>query len=100
MNEIEKAEEFADMTLYHIPKALALSFKEFCRIHASNKYGIGLEVLLNSFKDKESYFYLLDSLNTLNKDVEELKKELGDLRGEFATKISVKEVVKTFGKEY
>ncbi len=84
---------FADMTIFHIPESLARDFKEFCRVHASNRYGMGLELLLNSFKEKESYLFLLSEVSSLRKELEDLKIKLSEL----SPKKDEEKVIKTFG---
>lgn len=91
----KKEENYVDMTLYHIPETLARNFKEFCRLHASNRFSVGLEVLLNTFKDKESYLYLLSELDNVKKDVELLKSNLPKKEEEDSKRKSLK----TFGGE-
>ena len=89
----EQEVKWADMTVYHIPESLARRFKEFCRLHANNKYGIGLEVLLNAYGEKENYLFLMNEFVNLRDELIKLKEEVALLRsGEDDDK-----VVKTFG---
>ncbi len=85
--------KFVDMTIYHIPEPLARSFKEFCRLHANNRCGIGLELLVNSFKEKESYLFLTNEVYVLRQEVDKLKDSVASLQ---PVSSDVKSV-KTFG---
>jgi len=89
----EKGESYGDVTLFHVPVALVRRFKEFCRLHARNKFGIGLELLLNAFAEKESYLFLMDEVKSLREDVTRLQEEISKLQPQEVDK----KKVKTFG---
>ena len=86
-------EDFGDMTLYHVPVALVRRFKEFCRLHAKNKFGIGLEILLNTFTEKENYLFLMEAVMSLREEVARLKEQVVEMRPPKEDK----KIVKTFG---
>ena len=95
MNEQElgKEESIGNMTIYHVPNSIVQDFKTFCRMKSANKFSIGLKLLLDSYKEKESYLYLINEVTNLRADVDKLKTELSSINKEEEDD----EVVKTFG---
>ncbi len=83
-------EEFVDITFYHLPKSVINDFKEYCKLYSNNKFGAGLSQLLFIFKDKITYFSLLER-------VARLEEQVIKLIGESSQKEDIVNQVKTFG---
>lgn len=69
--------DFVDyIKIYHVHKDIVNEFKEFCKKYAHNRFDIGIKLLLDSFREKESYLYVMSVINNLIKDVEMLKNDV------------------------
>lgn len=95
MKECDEGNEsvkYCDVTFYHMPEELVRDFKEYCRVHAGNKFGLGLSQLLFVFKDKQTYYGLLERVARLEEQVTSLLAKSVEVEDEPM-------VIKTFGGE-
>jgi len=69
----DKVNEFVDyIKIYHVYKSTVQSFKTFCKQFAGDKFNIGLKILLDTHKEKESYFFLMSEVSQLRAEVDRL----------------------------
>ncbi|RLE39476.1 hypothetical protein D6817_05540 [Candidatus Pacearchaeota archaeon] len=85
--------EFRNITIYHMHKELVKEFKEWCKIHAGNKFPAGIQLLLSRAKA----FDLLTTMESRIKALEQQVALLSQGRKSVEEHSEQKTEVKTIG---
>lgn len=96
MNKDERKVEdkLINMTIYNLPESLVRDFKTFTRLNCRSHYNEALQLLIKTYKEKESYLYIINEVSNLKQEVNKLKESLAVIENEEDDDVGVR----TFGR--